>query len=96
MTDLQNYIAQSTGATLPFVSESELPDGAKAIYVGETAKTAALGKDLDAVFEDGFYLTTDGENLSQSSDGMKSSSVRSFGTLKKLRIALPCSIIGAE
>ena len=63
VNDLQSYLAQISGATLPYVTESGLPDGAKAIYVGETEKTAALGKDLDSVFEDGFYLTSDGENF---------------------------------
>ncbi len=63
VSDLQAYLAQISGATLPYVTESELPDGAKAIYVGETAKTATLGKDLDAVFEDGFWLTSDGESF---------------------------------
>ncbi|MBR3955965.1 MAG: DUF4838 domain-containing protein [Clostridia bacterium] len=63
VSDLQTYLAKISGATLPYVTESDLPDGAKAIYVGETAKTEALGKDLDAVFEDGFWLTSDGENF---------------------------------
>lgn len=63
VSELQTYLARISGATLPYVTENELPDGAKAIFVGDTAAAQTLGKDTDAVFEDGFWLTSDGENF---------------------------------
>ncbi len=63
VSELQTYLARISGATLPYVTESELPDGAKAIYVGNTDASEALNKDLSAVFEDGFWLTSDGESF---------------------------------
>lgn len=62
-SELQTYLARISGATLPYVTENELPDGAKAIFVGDTAAAQTLGKDTDAVFEDGFWLTSDGESF---------------------------------
>ena len=61
--ELQAYFAKISGADLPVVTESQLADGAKAIFVGETVSSAALGKDLDTVFEDGFYLTAYEDNF---------------------------------
>lgn len=63
VSELQTYLARISGATLPYVTENELPDGAKAIFVGDTAAAQTLGKDTDAVFEDGFWLTSDGESF---------------------------------
>ncbi len=63
VSELQNYIEKSSGATLSYKKQSDLPADAKAIYLGNTEKAADLGKDLSSVFEDGFWLTSDGENF---------------------------------
>ncbi len=55
--ELQTYIEKISGAELPVVAESELTEDTDAIFVGETKASAVLEKDLDSVFEDGFYLT---------------------------------------
>ncbi len=41
--DLQSYLGRMAGAEFGVVKESELPNGASAIYVGSTARAAALG-----------------------------------------------------
>ncbi len=45
--DLQSYLGRMAGAEFAVVKESELPKGASAIYVGNTAKSAALGLTSD-------------------------------------------------
>ena len=63
VSELQTYIEKSSGALLPYVTEDELPEDANAIFLGDTNKAATLQKDMDSVFEDGFWLTSDGENF---------------------------------
>ncbi len=61
--ELQDYIEKITGVRLSAVSESQLPDGAKAISIGETALSEAVDFDYSTIGEDGFLLYCDGENF---------------------------------
>ncbi len=61
--ELQNYIEKISGIKLPSVTEAELPEGAKAVAVGETAISERIDFDYSSIGEDGFLLFCDGENF---------------------------------
>lgn len=61
--ELQTYIEKISGAKLNIVTENELPEGIAAIYLGDTGKSRETGFDYSSLFEDGFLLHADGENL---------------------------------
>lgn len=61
--ELQTYIEKISGVKLTVISESALPAGAKAIYLGETALSETNKFDYSSIKEDGFLLFSDGENL---------------------------------
>ncbi len=63
VAELQTYIEKISGAVLPVASESTLPEGAKAIYLGETAYSEKIDFDYTAIGEDGFLLYCDGEGF---------------------------------
>ncbi len=63
VTELQNYIEKICGVKLPAVTENELPDGAAAVTLGETAISDTVNFDYDSIGEDGFLLYCDGENF---------------------------------
>ncbi|MBE6790941.1 MAG: DUF4838 domain-containing protein [Ruminococcaceae bacterium] len=61
--ELQSYIEKISGVILPVTTEGLLPDGAKAVFLGETAVSENTGIDYSEISEDGFLLFCDGENL---------------------------------
>ena len=61
--ELQTYIEKISGARLAAVTEGQLPAGAKAISLGETAISEAVDFDYTTIGEDGFLLYSDGENF---------------------------------
>ncbi len=61
--ELQTYIEKISGAKLGIVPESALPEGADAVYLGETALSDTVDFDYSSVKEDGFLLYSDGENF---------------------------------
>ena len=61
--ELQTYIEKISGVKLPVVSEGQLPEGADAVYLGETAISDAVDFDYSGIKEDGFLLYSDGESL---------------------------------
>lgn len=61
--ELQTYIEKISGAKLGIVSESALPEGADAVYLGETALSDTVDFDYSSIKEDGFLLYSDGENF---------------------------------
>lgn len=63
VAELQTYIEKISGAKLPAVSESALPDGADGIYLGETAYSEKIDFDYTSIGEDGFLLYCDGEGF---------------------------------
>ena len=63
VAELQTYIEKISGVKLNAVSEAALPEGAKAISLGETAISDAVDFDYTAIGEDGFLLHSDGENF---------------------------------
>lgn len=63
VTELQTYIEKISGVKLTFVTESALPEGAKAIYLGETAVSDKVDFDYSTIGEDGFLLHCDGESF---------------------------------
>lgn len=61
--ELQTYLEKISGAELEIITEGELPEKAKAIYLGETEKSENDGFDYSSIGEDGFRLYCDGESL---------------------------------
>ena len=61
--ELQTYIEKISGVKLAVASESALPEGADAVYLGETALSDAVDFDYSSIKEDGFLLYSDGENF---------------------------------
>lgn len=61
--ELQTYIEKISGAKLGIVPESALPEGADAVYLGETALSDTVDFDYSSIKEDGFLLYSDGENF---------------------------------
>lgn len=61
--ELQTYVEKICGVTLPVVTQSALPDGAKAISIGETNLSDTVDFDYSSIAEDGFLLYCDGENF---------------------------------
>ena len=61
--EFQTYIEKISGEKLPVISESALPEGADAVYLGETALSDAVDCDYSSIKEDGFLLYSDGENF---------------------------------
>ena len=61
--ELQTYIEKISGIKLAVASESALPEGADAVYLGETALSDAVDFDYSSIKEDGFLLYSDGENF---------------------------------
>ncbi|MBE6716356.1 MAG: DUF4838 domain-containing protein [Ruminococcaceae bacterium] len=61
--ELQTYLEKICGVSLPVVSESSLPEGGKAIALGETAISDSVQFDYSVIKEDGFLLHSDGENF---------------------------------
>lgn len=61
--ELQTYIEKISGAKLGIVPESALPEGADAVYLGETALSDTVECDYSSIKEDGFLLYSDGENF---------------------------------
>jgi len=61
--ELQTYLEKICGVSLPVVSESSLPEGGKAITLGETAISDSVQFDYSVIKEDGFLLHSDGENF---------------------------------
>ncbi len=61
--ELQIYIEKISGVKLEVVSESALPEGAEAVYLGETALSDTVDCDYSSIKEDGFLLYCDGENF---------------------------------
>ncbi len=63
VTELQTYIEKISGVKLTAVTESALPEGASAIYLGETAVSDKVDFDYSTIGEDGFLLHCDGESF---------------------------------
>ncbi len=61
--ELQAYIEKVSGVKLTVVSETQLPEGADAVYLGETALSDTVDFDYTSIKEDGFLLYSDGENF---------------------------------
>lgn len=61
--ELQNYIEKICGVKLPVAVEASLPNGAKAISVGETRLSDKVDFDYSTIGEDGFLLYSDGKNF---------------------------------
>ena len=61
--ELRTYIEKISGAKLGIVPESALPEGADAVYLGETALSDTVECDYASIKEDGFLLYSDGENF---------------------------------
>ncbi len=61
--ELQTYIEKICGAKLPVTTEASLPQGAKAIFLGETKLSDTVSFDYSAIGEDGFLLYSDGKNF---------------------------------
>ncbi len=61
--ELQTYLEKICGVSLPVVSETSLPEGGKAIALGETAISDSVQFDYSVIKEDGFLLHSDGENF---------------------------------
>lgn len=62
--ELQTYLEKISGAKLPYIAESELPEGEKAILLGETELSEALtDTDCSEIGKDGFLLFSDGDYL---------------------------------
>lgn len=61
-SELQAFLAQSTGAKLPIVSESEVGFG-KAIYIGNTNKAGILAERAKKLKTDGVLNKTLGEDI---------------------------------
>ncbi len=61
--EFQTYIEKISGEKLPVISESALPEGADAVYLGETALSDTVFCDYSSIKEDGFLLYSDGENF---------------------------------
>ena len=61
--ELQTYIEKISGVKLAVASESALPEGADAVYLGETALSDTVDFDYSSIKEDGFLLYSDGENF---------------------------------
>ncbi len=60
-TELQTYLEKISGAKLSIVTENNLPDGNKAILVGETQLEESIVQiDRTAIMADGFRLYSDG------------------------------------
>ncbi len=64
-TELQSFLKQVTGATLPLVEESTAPATGKQILVGQSARVQAVLPQLDiaALKHDGIVIKTDGDTL---------------------------------
>ena len=61
--ELQTYIEKICGVKLPVTTEAALPQGAKAISVGETKLSDEVSFDYSTIGEDGFLLYSDGKNF---------------------------------
>ncbi len=61
--ELQTYLEKICGVKLPVATENDLPEGAKAIYLGETVLSETNNFDYSSIKEDGFLLYSDGENF---------------------------------
>ncbi len=62
-TELQTYIEKISGVHLDILSEGNVPQGKKAVYIGETKASEKTGADYSSLKEDGFLLYSDGNNL---------------------------------
>ena len=62
-TQIQNYIAQSTGVNLPVVTDVGITLGDKVISVGKTALTVSAELDTSNLNIDGFKIKTQGETV---------------------------------
>lgn len=64
VTEMQTYIEKISGAQIPAIPESDLPEGSKAIIIGETnLEKDVVTVDRAAIGEDGFMLYSDGTYL---------------------------------
>lgn len=62
--EMQTYVEKISGALLPIVNESDFPEDAKAIVLGETHMTDNVAELKDSqIGEDGFRLYCDGEDF---------------------------------
>lgn len=62
--ELVAHVRLATGATLPVVVETAVPDGYESrVYLGETRALAALGVETGSLGPDVFVLRTDGDDL---------------------------------
>ncbi|MBQ2760163.1 MAG: DUF4838 domain-containing protein [Clostridia bacterium] len=61
--EMQTYIEKICGVKLPVTTEASLPQGAKAISLGETKLSDTVSFDYSAIGEDGFLLYSDGKNF---------------------------------
>lgn len=59
--ELQHYLAEATGVTLPVVAQAD--PGLKQIYLGADAAPAEFAIDLNGVADEGFIVRTVGENI---------------------------------
>lgn len=63
-TELATHVQKATGAELPIVHESSIPDGyASHVFVGVTRSAAAQGIDPEKLDNDAFVLRTVGNDL---------------------------------
>ncbi len=61
--ELQYHIKESTGATLPVLSESTEADSGSFIYLGSCRKTAKAGISMDEIAANGFRIKLIGSDL---------------------------------
>ena len=61
--EMQTYIEKISGVHLDILSEGNVPQGKKAVYIGETKASEKTGADYSSLKEDGFLLYSDGNNL---------------------------------
>ncbi len=62
--DMQTYLEKISGAKLPIVCESELPENAKAIVIGDAELSDNIKNEkASQIGEDGFILYCDGNNF---------------------------------
>ncbi|HEY1684524.1 MAG TPA: DUF4838 domain-containing protein [Tepidisphaeraceae bacterium] len=84
---LQSYIAQITGATLPIITTAQpLPDHAIIVGVNRYSKQLGLPADFEQLGDDGFIVKSIGNHILLAGPGKRGSMYACFALLEKLGV----------